>query len=108
MINSTAINKVVLGKVLDACTIALTNESGASYIDNRKGNPFLRVKRIVKRNGKLGFEVLDKSNKNVAKHIVAGIVSQRGFKLMGKHVYHLNEFLLNRIAYDFEIGLNVQ
>lgn len=65
MFNQTNLNFEVCVKITKAAGEALKNESGVAYVLNKKGNPFLRVKKIVTYENKIGFEVLDKTGKNI-------------------------------------------
>jgi len=110
MINKTSLNKVVVEKVLNACKASLSNVSGQFYVYNKKGNPFLRVKKIIKKDGKIGFEILDTNNRNVAELFTVQLVIKGKSKEFcgNKRAFNLNQFFLDRIAYDHEIGLIAQ
>ena len=104
--NKTSINRQVVGKVLKACTVALSNESGVSYIDNKKGQTFIRVKRIKKKDGKIGFQVLDKKNKNLASLLADAVIHDMIMDSKESFTYasDLKNFLLKRVAFPFEIA----
>lgn len=105
MLNKTSINPEVVRKVLKACTESLKVEGGQVYINNRKGVPFIRVKKVIKKDGLIGFQVLDKSNKNIANLLIDSIINDsignnsKGFAL----TTGLKIFLLKRVAFSYEL-----
>jgi len=105
MFNKTSVNKIVTCKILAACRATLSNESGVSYVANKKGNNFLRVKRVVSKAGKIGFEVLGKDNKNVGQAISHALISDRKAQLFAGHdsPRGIVNFIMDRILYSHEI-----
>jgi len=105
MFNKTSINKVVVSKILKACTESLSNDSGQAYVNNRKGQPFIRVKKVKKTNGKLGFQVLDKTNKNIGPMIGRALVIEGKAETMcnNDNPHNLMNFINKYVAFPFEL-----
>lgn len=104
--NKTSINKEVVSKILGACKEALSNESGQAYINNKKGAPFIRVKRIKKVDGNVGFQVLYKDQTNIAPLIAQTLVLEnKGPEITNKSfAVGLANFINKRVAFPFEIA----
>ena len=104
--NKTSLNKIVVSKILNGCKDALSNDSGVSYINNKKGNPFLRIKKVIKANGKTGFEILDNNNNNIASVLRGTIITDgKGKEFCGKkYTSGLNGFMLNCIVYNHQLA----
>ena len=104
--NKTSINKVVVNKLLKACHESLSNQSGQAYVNNRKGQPFIRVKKVKQINGKVGFQVLDNKNKNIAMLLHDTLIADRVSNSLttNKYAFDFNNFLLDRVAYPHQIA----
>jgi hypothetical protein len=105
MFNKTSLNKVVVHNILKACNTAMSNESGQSYVNNRKGNPFIRVKKVKKKDGKTGFQVLDNANKNIGPMIGRVLVIDEGATAMcNNNPHNLMHFVNEYIAFPSQIA----
>jgi hypothetical protein len=105
MFNATSLNKQVITKILTACRDALTNESGQAYCYNKKGNPFIRVKKIITTSGSVGFQILYKSIIDIAGIIRNTLITyDKAKEFTGKsYPKGLTQFLLKRVAYPHQI-----
>jgi hypothetical protein len=105
MINSTSLNKQVITKILKACQEALSNDSGQAYCINKKGKPFIRVKRILTTKGLVGFQILYKSVIDIAGLVRNTMITHdQAKKITGmQYPQGLIEFLLKRVAYPHQV-----
>ena len=103
--NSTSINKQVIHKILKACNESLSNDSGQAYVNNKHGQPFIRVKRIIKNDGKIGFQIIDKRGINLASTLCVILTSEiQRQQVTGKAFpQSLINFVLLRVACSYEI-----
>jgi hypothetical protein len=103
--NQTSINKQVVSKILNACKESLSNESGQAYVNNKKGVPFIRVKKVKKRNGEIGFQILDKNQNDLV--MLLGktlVINRKAPKICNKKFANgLSKFISKRFAYPYEI-----
>lgn len=101
MFTSTSINPTVLQNILKASHKALGNPSKVAYVQNRKGENYLRVKVVKSIYGGRMFEVLNNKGRNIRGDLFAAVGKFNSLNLHQEN--NLRITINKRFAYNFEI-----
>lgn len=101
MFTSTSINHTVFQNILKASREALRHPSKVAYVQNRKGENYLRVKVVKSIYGCRMFEVLNNKGINIRGDLFAAVDRFSSLNLNQKN--NLMMTINKRFAYNIEV-----
>lgn len=101
MFTSTSINHKVFQNILKASREALRHPSNVAYVQNRKGENYLRVKVVKSIYGSRMFEVLNNKGVNIRRDLFTAV--DRFSSLNPRQKNNLMTTIGKRFAYNMEV-----
>lgn len=104
MFNQTSINKQVIFAIVRGIRAAQISDHGRAYVQNKKGNNYLRIDKVMHCNGKIGYKITDKTGKNIRPLINKFYMYDKSLTLAKNGGLRALWALLNATLFNHEIA----